>query len=327
MDAVEEIAKRHNLFVIEDACQAVGGKYKDKYLGAIGDAGAFSFNYFKIASCGEGGGFLTNNKDAFERALIYHDSSAIAFFGDQLEGVSTPNFCGQEFRSNEICAAVLNIQLDRLDGILTDLRKNKKYLMEKLSDVATFIPSNDIEGDCGTTLAFSFDSADKAWNFAYAEGIRGTIPIRTGKHVYRNWDCIMKKRGAFNPLMDPFGMEANKGIIPDYREDMCPETLDKLSKAVYMSVNPDATKEGDTRSNLGRQVAEEVSKFFGSTIFSTTIPRNIRLAESPSYGQPIYLYDKTCVGSIAYLKLVEEYFDRNNIEYKKLTRKKEFKKK
>ncbi len=243
MDAVREIAKRHNLFVIEDACQAVGGKYKDKYLGAIGDAGAFSFNYFKIASCGEGGGFITNSKDVFERALIYHDSSAIAFFGDQLDGVSTPNFCGQEFRSNEICAAVLNVQLDRLDGILTDLRKNKKYLMEKLSDVATFIPSNDIEGDCGTTLAFSFDSADKAWNFAYAEGIRGSIPIRTGKHVYRNWDCIMEKRGAFNPLMDPFRMEANKGIIPDYREDMCPETLDKLSKVVYMSVNPDATKE------------------------------------------------------------------------------------
>ena len=122
-----EIAKKHNLFVIEDACQAVGGKYKDKYLGAVGDAGAFSFNYFKIASCGEGGGFITNSKDVFERALIYHDSSAVAFFGDQLDGVSTPNFCGQEFRSNEICAAVLNVQLDRLDGILSDLRKNKKF--------------------------------------------------------------------------------------------------------------------------------------------------------------------------------------------------------
>ena len=50
---------------------------------------------------------------------------------------------------------------------------------------------------------------------------------------------IMQKRGAFNPLMDPFKMEANKDIIPDYREDMCPETLDKLARTVYIMVKPD----------------------------------------------------------------------------------------
>ena len=53
----------------------------------------------------------------------------------------------------------------------------------------------------------------------------------------------MEKRGAFNPLMDPFKMEANKDIVPDYRADMCPKTLDILSKVVYINVNPDATKE------------------------------------------------------------------------------------
>ena len=53
----------------------------------------------------------------------------------------------------------------------------------------------------------------------------------------------MEKRGAFNPLMDPFKMEANKDIVPDYHVDMCPETLEKLSKAVYISINPDHTKD------------------------------------------------------------------------------------
>ena len=52
----------------------------------------------------------------------------------------------------------------------------------------------------------------------------------------------MQKKGALNPLMDPFKMEANKEIVPDYREDMCPETLDKLSKVVYVSVDPDDDK-------------------------------------------------------------------------------------
>jgi len=243
MEAIKEIADKHNLFIVEDACQADGGSFKGQRLGTIGDAGGLSFNFFKIVSSGEGGALLTNNKELFERALIYHDSNAVSFFGDQLADVKTPIFCGQEFRSNELCAAVMNIQLDRLDGILTDLRKNKKYLMDSLADVCKFIPSNDIDGDCGTILPIQFESEKDARAFTSREDIHGCLPIDTGKHVYNRWDSILEKRGAFNPLMDPFKMEANKDIIPDYREDMCPETLDILSKVVYLSINPDWTKE------------------------------------------------------------------------------------
>lgn len=242
MDAIMALAEKHNLYVIEDACQADGGAYKGKRLGTIGDAGGLSFNYFKIISSGEGGALLTNDRKVFEASLIYQDSSAVAFFGNQLEDFTTEGFCGTEFRSNELCAAVMNVQLDRMDGILTDLRANKKYIMDALSDVARFIPSNDIEGDCGTTVAFQFDSAEKAEAFSKAEGVAGTVPINTGKHIYKHWTPIMEKRGAFNPLMDPFKMEANKDIVPDYREDMCPLTLDRLSKVVYVGVNPDNTK-------------------------------------------------------------------------------------
>ncbi len=243
MDAIMALAKKYNLFVIEDACQADGGSYKGKRLGTIGDAGGLSFNFYKIVSSGEGGALLTDCKEVFERALIYQDSSAVAFFGDQMAGFETDGFCGSEFRSNELCAAVMNVQLDRLDGILTDLRKNKKAIMDMFKDVAEFIPSNDIEGDCGTTVAFKFDTEEKARKFATAPGVGGTLPIDTGKHVYKHWTPIMEKRGAFNPLMDPFKMEANKDIVPDYKEDMCPATLDRLSKVVYVTVSPDYTEE------------------------------------------------------------------------------------
>ena len=228
---------------MEDACQSDGGSFVGRRLGTIGDAGALSFNYFKIISCGEGGALLTNNREIFERALIYQDSSAVAFFGDQMQGFTTEGFCGNEYRSNELCAAVMNVQLSRLDGILADLRKNKKYMMNQLEGYCKFIPSNDIEGDCATTLALQFESEEDARSFATAEGIYGTLPIDTGKHVYKHWTPIMEKRGAFNPLMDPFKMEANKDIVPDYHAEMCPETLEKLSKAVYISINPDHTKD------------------------------------------------------------------------------------
>ena len=243
MDAILSIAKKHNLLMLEDACQAVGGSYNGKMLGTVGDAGALSFNYFKIISCGEGGAMLTNNRGIFERALIYHDSSAIAFFGKQMEDFSATEFCGNEYRSNELCAAVLNVQFSRLEGLIADLRRTKKYVMDALDGLCTFAPSNDLAGDCGTTIAIQFESEEKARAFATAEGVYGGLPIDTGKHVYKHWKAIMEKRGACNPLMDPFKMEANKNLIPDYHENMCPETLRILSHVVYVGVSPDATNE------------------------------------------------------------------------------------
>ena len=116
-------------------------------------------------------------------------------------------------------------------------------MMDNLEGVFKFIPSNDIAGDCGTTLAIQFESEEDARRFVACEGITGNLPIDTGKHIYKHWAPIMEKRGAFHPLMDPFKMEANKDIVPDYKADMCPETLDKLAKVVYISINPDDTKE------------------------------------------------------------------------------------
>ena len=242
MDEICRIAMARGIYVLEDACQADGGSYSGKRLGSIGDAGALSFNYFKVITCGEGGVLLTGSKDLFERALIHHDSSAVAYFGDQLSGVNTELFCGSEYRTNGISAAILREQLKRLDGILYDLRKNKAYVMKKISDICDFVPSNDIEGDCGTTIALRFKSADEALKFAKSDGINGVVPINTGKHVYKNWTPIMNKKGALHPLMDPFKMEANKDIVPCYTDDMCPYTLDLLSRVVYISVNPDWTE-------------------------------------------------------------------------------------
>ena len=243
MDAIMKIAKKYNVAVVEDACQADGGSYKGKRLGTIGDAGALSFNYFKIISCGEGGALLTNDKGVFERALIYHDSNAVAYFGDQLNGVEERLFCGSEYRTNEISSAILRKQIEKLDGILTDLRKFKQRLIADLDGLYNFIKSNDIDGDCGTTLAIRFNSYEEGKAFAEKEGVKGWTPIETGKHVYKNWTPIMNKVGAYHPLLDPFKMEANKDIIPDYKEDMCPKTLDHLAITVYIAINPDWTEE------------------------------------------------------------------------------------
>lgn len=234
MDAICSIAKKHHLKIVEDACQADGARYHGKRLGSIGDAGALSFNVYKLISTGEGGALLTNDEALYQRALIYHDSNAVAFFGNQMEGIKEELFCGAEYRTNEIQAAMLREQLKKMDDIIKSIRGIKGKIMEALKDDFKFVPSNDITGDLATAIAFSFDSEEEARSFAEKNKETCSLPIDTGKHVYKHWTPIMKKRGAYHPLMDPFKMEANKNIVPDYQEDMCPKTLDLLSKTVYI---------------------------------------------------------------------------------------------
>lgn len=257
LDALTALAKKHGFKIIEDACQADGGRYHGRYLGTIGDAGAYSFNYFKIITSGEGGALVTNDRTVYERALIYHDSSAVAFFGDQLSGIEHPLFGGTEFRISDLTGAILREQLKRMPGILSDLRANRNRLSEKIFGGKSIrvktsagavevrqAPSHDIEGDCGTTLPIRFDSAEECRAFCAraAENKVGlTVPIDTGKHVYTNWTQIMEKRGALHPAMDPFLMKENRGLQHNYKADMCPRTLDLLSRTAYLLISPDWT--------------------------------------------------------------------------------------
>ncbi|MCR5553619.1 MAG: AAA family ATPase [bacterium] len=74
----------------------------------------------------------------------------------------------------------------------------------------------------------------------------------------------------------------------------------------------------DTRSNLGKLVGDEINKYFGGIVYETTIPRNVKLAEAPSFGMPICLYDKNCAGAKAYIKLTEEFLTRKHDNFNKL---------
>lgn len=241
MDAICDVALKHGIKVIEDACQAMGGDYKGKKLGTWGDAGAYSYNYFKIISAGEGGALVTNDKDLYQKALIYHDSSAVCFFGNQLEGVTVPPFCGNEYRTNEISSAILREQLKKIEGIKKDLKKAKKYLAEKLSAKYKINMTNDPEGDLCMHLQIIATSAEEAVKIVSSG--KGNVLVNSRRHVYSDWEAIMEKRGHLNPLMDPFRFEANKDIIPEYTRDMCPKSLDILSRAVNVPINPDATEE------------------------------------------------------------------------------------
>ena len=97
-------------------------------------------------------------------------------------------------------------------------------------------------------------------------------------------------------------------------------------RLVKLHLNPTLDVEGvvrtmkDNRSNRINQVSQEIIKFFKSKVFDTYIPRNIRLAEAPSHGMPIILYDPSSKGAEAYLSLAEEFLNRNKIKYKSINK-------
>lgn len=137
MDAIMEIAERHNLFVIEDACQAHGATYKGKKVGTIGHANAFSLNQNKMLSSGEGGLFVTDDEEKANRGR------SLVLFGDFREPLDDPDYhaygLGWMYRYNELCAAYARAQLEQLDNSIAHSRKLFGILREGLAGIPGLI--------------------------------------------------------------------------------------------------------------------------------------------------------------------------------------------
>lgn len=244
MKAIMRVARKHKLLVLEDACQAVGGGYEGKMLGAIGHAGAFSFNYYKNMSSGEGGAFVTKNKAVFERGSVAVD--CCSYYWNPKEKKDELQFAGLNFRATEVSGAILNGQLTRIEGMLEKMRAHKRQLLMVGQEAGlTSIVNNSLEHGCGTNLGFLFESEAGARAFQErlkAGGVRGFLPIDTGRHVYTRWDPIMRKQGAHHPSLNPYNLKENKAMKVKYSEDMCKDSLGILNRAVLIPMHPDNTQ-------------------------------------------------------------------------------------
>lgn len=133
MDKINAIAKKYNLYVIEDACQAHGAMYKGKKAGTLGDCAAFSFNQNKCLCCGEGGIFVTDNEKIFEGA------AKLWSFGETARPEQNRDYhayaLGWMYRNNEITAAYARAQLKKFDYYFNTLRANGNYLKENLTGI------------------------------------------------------------------------------------------------------------------------------------------------------------------------------------------------
>ena len=153
-------------------------------------------------------------------------------------------------------------------------------------------------------------------------------------------DRATRLRDALDPILDRFDLvildcppaldlltlnaltAAHSLIVPMQAEYFALEGISELVtnlERVRAALNPQLTIEGvlltmyDDRTNLAQQVTETLREYFKDRLFRTVIPRNIRLAEAPSHGKPVVLYDPRSRGAESYMDLASEYLDRNNL--------------
>src|SRR5712691_5210322 len=224
MGALVALAERHGLALVEDVCQAAGASFEGRRLGTFGDAGAFSLQFNKIITTGEGGAMITSRRDVYELAIDVHDCA-----GPVRQGGGPPRFPGWNFRASELVGAIARVQLGRLDGLLERMRANHARLAEHVAALPglQLRRSNDDGGDAGIALIAFAESASLAREAVDALQAEGVLATRiysrdvVDLHIYPYW----------KPVLD--AIAAAGAPAPD-----CPRTLDLLERTVHVDVSP-----------------------------------------------------------------------------------------
>jgi 8-amino-3,8-dideoxy-alpha-D-manno-octulosonate transaminase len=224
IDELVAIAKQHDLVLIEDVCQSAGASYRGQRLGTFGDAGAFSLQFNKIITTGEGGVMITDSDDLLDLALDVHDCA-----NSVRRGTGLPKFAGYNFRASELTGAMARVQLTRLDGLLERMRANHARLSAEIAGLPglTLRRANDEDGDAGIALIAFADSAAKAAEGAAALNAEGVLamqiysPATPDLHIYPFWAPVLA------------ALEAAGADPPD-----CPRTLDLVERAIHVDVSP-----------------------------------------------------------------------------------------
>ena len=211
MVALQNVCNKHNLLLIEDACQAIGGSYNGKPLGSIGDLGCFSFDFVKTITCGEGGAVITNNETYYTNADHYSDHGHDHVGNDR--GAETHPFLGYNFRISELHAAVGLAQVKRLPEFLDIQKRNFSIIREALSDVPEVefrtVPEGGVES-CAFLNFFlpDLESARRVSKAFKTNGIDSCFHYYDNNwHYIREWDHLKKIKSLF-----PISQEVKDGL-------------------------------------------------------------------------------------------------------------------
>lgn len=241
MDAINAVAKKHQLKVIEDACQAWSARYKGKNAGVLGDLGCFSFQNSKHLPAGEGGAITGDDEKVMDFCRSYHDCGRR--YGS-IQSESRYPVRGGNFRMQHVQALILMSQLKRFESDARTRERNAAYLDNKLSEIPGIITHKPVDG------------AERAAFHLY--------PFRYKKEEFNN-----ASRDIFIKALRAEGISCGQGYGKQNKDDLIEEALTSRGYLrLYGKKRLDQWREENVLPG-NDQLTEEAVIFYQSMLLGT----------------------------------------------------------
>jgi len=256
MDGIMELCKQHNLILVEDAGQAFAASYKGKQVGLFGKTGSYSFDFFKIATAGEGGVLVTNDAQAYKHAETYSDHGHDHIGTNR--GMEQHPILGFNYRISELNAAVGVAQTRKVPVILEKNRKNKKFLIDELSKTSgiSFSRLPDPAGDSATFMNLLLpdtESAKRVVEELNKAGVGGFNYWFTNMyHFINQWDHLKNMQTASKLTVQIVNAPQ------DYKKLELPKTQEVIGRLISFGIRCTWTEQ--EMKDLAGKISTSVTK-------------------------------------------------------------------
>lgn len=256
MDEIVAVCKEHNLTLVEDAGQAFAASYQGTSVGLFGKTGCYSFDFFKIATCGEGGVMVTNDEQAYKNVDCYSDHGH-SHAGNN-RGMEPHPILGFNYRIGELSAAVGLAQTRKVPYILQKNREHKKILTDILSKVSgiSFSKLPDASGDSATFLNIFLpdtESAQRVIDEFNKAGVAGfNYWFLNMYHFINQWDHLKELKVAAKLPIHLLGAPQ------DYKNLHLPKSQEVVGRLISFGIR--CTWTGEEVKVLANKIAGCVTK-------------------------------------------------------------------
>jgi 8-amino-3,8-dideoxy-alpha-D-manno-octulosonate transaminase len=263
MDAIMEVVNKNKLILVEDAGQAFSASYKGTATGLFGKTGSYSFDFFKIATAGEGGVLVTNDEAAYRLADSYSDHGHN--HQGSKRGMEQHPVLGFNYRISELHAAVGLAQTRRVPEIREINRRHKKLLTEILSQTegVSFARLPDPAGDSATFLNILLPDGDFAKSAVAEFNKAGVVGFdywyQNMYHFINQWDHLKEMRTASKLTVELLGPPQ------DYAKLHLPKTQEVIGRLISFGIRCTWTEDEI------RQLAKNISICIKKASLSTAI--------------------------------------------------------
>jgi dTDP-4-amino-4,6-dideoxygalactose transaminase len=250
--AVREVARKHDLFLLEDCAQCNGGSIGGQKVGTFGEMAIFSFQMNKNMTSGEGGALVTSDRSLYRRAVACHDlgyprddNGRMVFTEHGLQ------LFGMGCRMDEIRAAILRTQLERLPNTIAAMRRSKYRIREALAKFrkVKLRTIQDPDGDTGCFLLTTFEDAETAQRVNAAlraegivtspQGVSNIVMTGWGLHLYYNNASLVGRTGL------AWKLQENAGLERDYGKGACPVADSLFERTILLAIPSRLTAEDE----------------------------------------------------------------------------------